>query len=204
MARPAHPTRREDILGAAREEFSSRGFAGARLEDIARRAGISKAAIYLQFESKEAIFRALVTEILETMLPQIAPPDPGEMSSEHLIRQFIAMAFAHFTSKELVFLPRMILGEGQNFPELARFYHDHAILRVTAIIEAMIRRGIERGEFDCAMPQYACHTIISGVVLAALWRIVFEPVGAEALDINGAGQAHADTLLNGLLVRKES
>ncbi len=204
MARPAHPTRREDILDAAREEFNARGFAGARLDDIARKAGISKAAIYLQFESKEAIFRALVTEILEKMLPQIAPSDPGEESAEKLIRQFIAMAFAQFTSRELAFLPRMILGEGQNFPELARFYHDHAILRVMAMIEAMIERGVTRGEFVCAMPQHACRSIVGGIVLAALWRIVLEPVGAAVLDVDSAAQVHADMLLGGLLVRKEA
>ena len=82
MPRPSVPTRRADILAAARDVFNARGFAGTRMDDIARAVGLSKAALYLQFSSKEALFEALVTELIEAMLPQAAPADFGDLPAE--------------------------------------------------------------------------------------------------------------------------
>lgn len=203
MARPAHPTRREDILAAAREEFIANGFAGARMEDIGRRAGISKAAVYLQFASKEDVFRALVQGMIADTLPRIAPSDLGDRPAPELLRGFVAMAFTIITHRDLAFVPRLIVGEGQKFPELARFYHDEAVSRMLTILENILRHGVERGEFACPVSKHTARAVAGGVVLAALWRIVLEPVGAEPIELEEAARVHADVLLNGLLVRKE-
>lgn len=204
MPRPAAPNRRKEILTAARDAFNARGYSGTRMEDIAMRAGISKAALYLQFASKQALFEALTSELIEAMLPEVAPADFGDRPAEELLRFFIAAIAARLASDEMAFVPRVIIGEGMNFPELAKFYHDHAIARGLAIIEQIIRHGIARGEFDCADPVYACRTVVGGVLLGALWKLVFEPVGADPLDPAAMAIAHADTIINGLKLRKDS
>src|ERR1700754_5327459 len=53
-----------EIVAAALAVFAERGFAAARLEEIARRAGVSKGALYLYFETKEEIFRAVVDQAI--------------------------------------------------------------------------------------------------------------------------------------------
>ncbi|PLK26060.1 TetR/AcrR family transcriptional regulator [Novosphingobium sp. TH158] len=204
MPRPASPTRREDLLNAAREEFIARGYASARMEDIAARVGISKAAVYLQFASKEAVFRALVSDIVANSMPRMAPADASALPVAQQLRQFIIAAFALVTSPEVIFLPRLIVGEGHKFPELVRFYHDEAIVRIMGIIEALLMKGIESGELDCADPRHAGRSIAGGIILTALWLTVLEPVGAEKLDVARAAQIHADTVINGLLARKEA
>ncbi|MDE2436498.1 MAG: TetR/AcrR family transcriptional regulator [Sphingomonadales bacterium] len=204
MPRPTVPTRRSDILLAARAGFSARGFAATRMDDIARAAGISKAALYLQFASKEALFEAMVNELIETMLPQAAPADFGDLPAEAILRRFIAFLSARITSAEMAFVPRVIIGEGANFPELARFYHDKVIGRGLGIVERIVRHGLERGEFACADITQACRSIIGGVLLAAIWKTTFEPVGAKPIDTTAMAQAHADTVLNGLLRRTET
>src|SRR5437868_6959113 len=70
--------RPQEILEAALVVFAEKGFAAARMEDIAARARVSKGTIYLYFESKEAVFRALVREMLAPRLAQAA-----EMAREH-------------------------------------------------------------------------------------------------------------------------
>lgn len=203
MPRRPVPTRRADILLAARTAFSGRGYSGARMEDIAKALGISKAALYLQFPSKEALFEALVSELIETMLPQAAPPDFGDLPAETILRGFIGFVAGRLTEPEMAFVPRVIIGEGAMFPELARFYHEQVISRGLALVERIIRHGIMRGEFACADIGQAGRTVIGGVLIAAIWKTTFEPIGAEVLDPAAMAQAHADTVLNGLRTRKE-
>jgi AcrR family transcriptional regulator len=202
MPRVTPADRRDRILEAAREEFAERGFAAARLEDVAKRVGISRAALYLAFDSKEAMFRALVSEVITEMMPKLLPSDYGSLPAPALLRAFVKNAMKRIASPDMAFLPRLIVGEGRNFPELARFYHETALICVLGAIERLIIHGVERGEFACADPKMAARSVAGGVIFAALWRNVFEPVGAEALDIDWMAENHAGLILAGL--RKET
>lgn len=73
MARPADPQRREEILRAAREVFLERGYSEARLSDIAHRAGIVPSTLYLYFDSKEAMVRAIVVNIRQKTVQAVLP-----------------------------------------------------------------------------------------------------------------------------------
>lgn len=203
MARTKPPTRRADLLAAARDAFNARGFAGARMEDIAGAVGISKAALYLDFPSKQVLFEALVGELIEAMLPAAAPAEFGDIPADTLLRGFIAVMAERIVSTEMAFVPRVIVGEGMNFPDLARFYHDRVIARGFEAIERIIAHGVARGEFACADPHQAARSVVGGLLFGALWKLVFEPVGGEPIDPAALAAAHADTLLNGLMARKE-
>lgn len=204
MPRITPPDRRDSILAAAREEFAARGFAAARMDDIARRVGISRPALYLQFASKEAVFAALVHGLIADVIPAEVPPLRETVSAQFQLRSFMAGAFARFTRSDFAFVPRIIAGEGQNFPELARYYHDEGIVRVLERIEAILRHGVSRGEFSCPDPHHAARSVMGGIILSALWRAVFEPVGGEPLDLDAMATSHIETLLGGLLVAKEA
>ncbi|MEL0212092.1 MAG: helix-turn-helix domain-containing protein, partial [Novosphingobium sp.] len=120
-----------------REEFAERGFAAARLEDVAKRVGNSRAALYLAFDSKEAMFRALVSEVITEMMPKLLPSDYGSLPAPALLRAFVKNAMKRIASPDMAFLPRLIVGEGRNFPELARFYHETALICVLGAIERL-------------------------------------------------------------------
>lgn len=204
MARPSVPTRRADILLAARTVFSVRGFSATRMDDIAKAAGLSKGALYLQFPSKEALFEALVTQLIETMLPQAAPAEFGDMPAERILRDFLAFIASRMTEPDTAFVPRVIIGEGAIFPGLARFYHDHVLVRVIDLVGRIVRHGIARGEFAaCDVPQ-AARSIIGAVMIAAIWKSTFEPIGADPIDAAAMATAHADIILNGLILRKDA
>lgn len=198
MPRVTPADRRERILNAAREEFAERGFAAARMEDVGKRVGISRAALYLAFDSKEALFRALVSEVITELMPKLLPSDYGSLPAPALMRAFVKNAMKRMASPDMAFLPRLIVGEGRNFPELARFYHETAMICVLGAIERLIVHGIARGEFACPDPKIAARSVAGGIIFAALWRNVFEPVGAEPLDTDWMAENHVGMVLYGL------
>jgi AcrR family transcriptional regulator len=202
MPRVTPEDRLERVLDAARDAFATRGFVATPMEDIARRVGISRSALYALFDSKEALFRALVGGMIEDVLPA-AMPDLGDYPAPEALRRFIRVVMIRLSSGNIAFLPRLIIGEGQAFPDLVKYYHDHAITRVFAAIETIIRHGVSRGEFVCAEPALAARSVAGGMILSALWRIVFEPVGARPVDIEAMAKSHADVLLQGLIFKGE-
>jgi len=200
MARVTPPDRLDRILEAARDAFATRGFAATTMEEIAQRVGISRSAIYSRFETKEALFRALVEGMVGHVLPE-AVPDLTGTSAPDALRRFIHVVMQRLGTGNIAFLPKLIIGEGQAFPDLVKFYHDHALTRVLGAIEAIIRHGVARGEFVCADPALAARSVAGGMIFSALWRIVFEPVGADPLYIEAMAVSHAEVLLKGLTAR---
>lgn len=198
MPRVTPADRRERILGAAREEFAERGFAAARMEDVARRVGISRAALYLAFDSKEALFRALVTEVITELMPPLLPGDYGNLPAPALLRAFVKNAMKRMAAPDMAFLPRLIVGEGRNFPELARFYHETATICVMGAVERLILHGIARGELACPDAKMAARCVTGGIVFGALWQNVFEPVGGEPTEIDWMAENQAAMVLYGL------
>jgi AcrR family transcriptional regulator len=201
MARVTPADRREMILKAAREEFAARGFAAARMDDIAARVGISKAALYLQFSDKYALFKTLVETLVAGSLLQMLPRDLAGQSAAELLRAFVETALDRLTKGDIAFLPRLIIGEGGNFPELAKFHYDLTTKQVLASIEAVIRHGILRGEFRPVDTYHVARSVMGAVLLGSLWKTVFEPAGGDLLDTQALANAHLDVLLGGLRLR---
>lgn len=199
MARRTPPDRRESILAAARAEFAARGYAGTRVEDVAARVGISKAALYLQFADKQALFRAMIDWLLANHLPSAVPPEVASASAAKQLEALVALAAARIAEGEIAFLPRLIIGESGNFPEIAKTYHDRAIARVLGLIESIVAGGIASGEFRAVDPALAARSVAGGIMIGALWRTVLEPAGAPPLDLKALAASHADILLHGLI-----
>lgn len=199
MPRRTPPDRRESILTAARIEFAARGYAGTRMEDVAARVGISKAALYLQFADKAALFREMVDWMLAARLPAALPPDMASAPPAAQLEGIIRFGAKQLGEPEIAFLPRLVIGEGGNFPEIARTYHDHAVKVILGLIEMIIARGVASGAFRSVDPHLAARSVAGAMLLGALWKTVFEPVGGEPVDMEKLAESHIDVVLNGLL-----
>lgn len=199
MPRRTPPGRRESILAAARTEFAGRGYAGTRMEDVAARVGISKAALYLQFTDKAALFRELVDWMLATRLPSALPPEMASAPPATQLEALVRFGARQLAEPEIAFLPRLVIGEGGNFPEIARTYHDRAVSMILALMENIIARGVASGEFRPVDPHLAARSVAGALLLGALWKTVFEPVGAKPVDMDALAASHIDIVLNGLL-----
>jgi AcrR family transcriptional regulator len=192
-ARPA------EILDAALKVFAEKGFAGTRMEDIAARAGVTKGTIYLYFENKEAVFKTLVRESIGATLAGVIENVRNFQGPARDMLRMALGAMAHLlTTSDRVVLPKIIIAESGNFPELARFYRDEVIEKGLSLMSGLIERGIAQGEFRTVPVQHAVRLCIAPVLLGAIWRTTFARFDPEPYDYQGLVDTHLDVLFRGL------
>lgn len=197
-------TRRKDertpeILEAALASFAEKGFAGTRMDDIAKRAGITKGTIYLYFKSKEELFKALARQSIGERIAAITAQLEGADGPAAGQLRFVLTTLGHFAStSDRVVLPRVLLAEAGNFPELAEFWRKEIIDRGLGLFEMIIRRGIARGEFRKMVPGHAARLCVAPLLVLILWRTLFARFDAEPYDYQGLIETHVTTLLKGL------
>jgi AcrR family transcriptional regulator len=193
-ARPA------ELLAAALEVLTERGYAATRLDEVARRAGVSKGTVYLYFPSKEELFKAVVREGLVPVLER------GEkMVAEHrggtaeLIRRLVRGWWESIGSTPYAGITKLMLSECRNSPELGSFYLQEVIARGHKLVRKALERGVEREELRPVDCEYATRLVFAPLVLHAIWRHSFDFCGAAKLDPDVYIEQHLDILLHGLL-----
>ena len=192
----ARPT---EILDAALKVFAKKGFAGARMEDIARRAGVTKGTIYLYFENKEAVFKTLVRDSIGATLAAVtANARDFEGSAKDLLRFALGAMGDLLIAGDRVVLPKIIIAESGNFPELARFYREEIIDKGLALMSGLIERGVAQGEFRNLPTQHVVRLCIAPVLLGAMWRATFAQFDTRPYDYRGLIDTHLDVLFRGL------
>jgi len=189
-----------EIVQAALAVFAEKGFAAAKLDDIARRAGVSKGALYLYFETKEDIFRAVVSQAIAPNVGAVkamAAAHPGPLAD--LLRGVTGHVAGVVQSTPLGGVLKMVVGESGNFPEIARVWHDELVSQALGAVTAAIAAAQARGEVKPGDPRIYGLQLISPMLVSVLWRETFVPVGAEPFDIPAVMAQHVDTLLCGML-----
>jgi AcrR family transcriptional regulator len=192
LARPS------EILDAAIAVFAEKGFAAARMEDIARRAGVTKGTIYLYFQGKEDVFKSLVRESIgSTIAANVANAQRFEGPSSDLIRMVLT-GVSSLLDTDRVVLPKIIISEAGNFPELARFYREEVLDRGLGLLAGIVERGIARGEFRKLPGDYVARLCMAPILLVVLWRTSFARFDPTPFDPHAFVQTHIDVLLKGL------
>jgi AcrR family transcriptional regulator len=195
--------RAPEILDAALACFAEKGFSGTRMDDIAARAGITKGTIYLYFDSKEALFKALARQSIGAQIDAVrAQIVASDAPSADLLRLVLTGMGEFARTSDRVVLPRVLLAEAGNFPELAEFWRREIIDRGLGLFETIIRRGVERGEFRNVEPGHAARICAAPFLVIVFWRTVFGQFDAAPYDYAGLIETHVQTLVQGL--RKEN
>jgi len=188
-----------EILEAALDLFTERGFKATRLEDVASRAGLSKAAIYLYFKDKTSLLMAIVQATAGANI-NIA----GSMIAQHqgpvapLLQQLLGFMAGRIDQSRMPDLLKLVISESRAHPEIGRFYLDNVIGQALPLFQSLIERGITTGEFRAVDPRLTVKCIVGPLVLAALWKSVFVPIGAEPINIEDLVRHHADFILRAL------
>lgn len=192
--------RPDEIVEAALQVFAAKGFAAARLDDIAARAGVSKGALYLYFATKEEIFRAVVDQAiapnLKPVLAMVAA-HPGPFAD--LVELFAGRMALLAQTTPIGGVAKMVIGEAQNFPALARVWHDELVAPALAALASAIAAAQARGEVNPGDPRVFALSLVGPILLGVIWGETFVPIGAEPFDVPALARQHARTLLTGML-----
>ena len=191
--------RPEEIISAALEVFTDRGFAATKLEEVARRAGVTKGTIYLYFENKEALFKALIRQTIVPVIAQgeeLAKSFTGSARDlfERLVREYWRLV----GETSLVGIPKLMMAEANNFPELARFYYEEVVTRGHRLMAGVIERGIKAGEFRPVNVMIAAKLAMSPLMHAVIARKAFSACMPEGFDVGKYLDTHIDLYLHGI------
>lgn len=196
-ARPA------ELMAAALGLFVDKGFAATRLEDIAAQAGVSKGTLYLYFESKEALFKAVIQEgIVPVLLENEAIAARHSGSSFDLLEKLLANWWGKIGQTAFAGVPKLMVAEARNFPEVAQFYYENVIRRGRALVGTALERGMASGEFRDMDVETTIDVIIAPVLMLLIWRFSLACCQSGEADSTLYLQIHMDLLRHGLRKRE--
>jgi AcrR family transcriptional regulator len=197
--------RPREICAAALEVFAEKGFAAAKLDEIAKRAGVSKGTLYLYFEDKEQLFRAVVRD---SIAPNVQAITSALAAVDLPFAQVIPALFARFADNigkiPVGAVAKMVIGESSNFPELARVWHDEIASKAIGAVTALVAKAQARGEVRPGDPRLYAFTLMGPLIMSALWTRTLVPVGGEPIDIPALAAQHSEAVLRGLLVEPDA
>ena len=194
--------RPEEILAAAQVVFGEQGFAGSKLEDVARRAGVSKGTLYLYFDSKETLFRERVRA---RIIPAVAAGEEFvrayEGPARELLIELVRRMWDTIRNPAMANISRLVQSELHNFPELARFYFDEVILRGRRLLQSVLDRGVASGEFRPDLLRFASRGLPHLMVFSAQTQCFFHAMDPEHLSDNQVLDGILDLFLHGVEAR---
>ena len=184
--------------------FVEKGYMATRLDDVAARAGVSKGTLYLYFDSKEALFKAVIQE---GIIPMLDNADDlfarFQGSSADLLKALMRLWWQSIGATPLGGIPKLMISEAGNFPDVARYYHEEVIQRGNQLVRRVLERGIAHGEFRRVDVQFATELLVAPVLMLMIWRHSFGPCSAfpDHVCNHPAAylDAHVDLALHGLL-----
>ncbi|WP_137937009.1 TetR/AcrR family transcriptional regulator [Chitinivorax sp. B] len=163
--------RPSEIIDAALDLFVERGFAATKIEDIAKRAGVTRGTPYLYFANKEELFKAVIREGL---LPSIATGEAlvrdFDGTGEQLLEAVIHFMWGAIAKTKLAGIVKLVVAEAGNFPEVATYYYDEVVCRGQNLVMNALQYGVERGEFRAMDIDYTMRVVIAPVMMAMIWQ----------------------------------
>lgn len=196
--------RPEQITAAALDLFVERGYAATRLEDVAERAGVSKGTVYLYFANKAELFKAVVREGIVSPLSEARNLiEHYQGSTFDLLGRLIRQWWARIGATSLSGIPKLMIAEARNFPDIAEFYLAEVMEPANAAIRRLIERGIECGEFRKVNAAHMTTLVAAPLMLLALWRNSLGCCRPDSMDPEKVLETHIDTLRAALLAESK-
>jgi AcrR family transcriptional regulator len=196
-ARPA------ELLSAALDLFVERGYATTKLDDVASRAGVSKGTLYLYFDSKESLFKAVIEQGILPLL------DEGEAllrqhhgDARSLLQMLVLRWWQLLGETSLGGIPKLMIAEAGNFPEVATYYYDNVIVRGRELLRQALQRGMASGEFRQLEIESTIDVIMAPVMMLIVWRYSLAPCGCGKQDPHNYMTTYLDLLMNGLMTKE--
>jgi len=197
MGEPRFQRRKDDrpqeITAAAFEVFAEKGYARARVQEVAARAGVSKGLLYLSFETKQALFKAVIRSVVIRRIDALlAAVENTELSSEAFMRGPLIDFMKTLPGSPVAVVIRLLIAEGQRHPDLVDYYWDNVVAKGLAALTSIVERGVERGEFRDTDVTRLPQLVLAPVMVSVIWRILFT---RHELDTDRLIETQIDMLL---------
>ena len=139
MTKPRYRRRKKDrpkeITAAAFDAFAEHGFAATTVDDVAKRAGVSKGLMYLYFKTKEELFKAVVKSVVVRRVDQlILEVETTELSSEAFIRGPLLSFLQKIPGSPVAIVVRLLISEGPRHPDLVDYYYENVVAKGLAAL----------------------------------------------------------------------
>lgn len=185
--------RRLAILEAALDEFAQSGFAATKIGDVAARAGVAKGTVYLHFADKEALFEAIVRNVLSPVVTGIgAISTDGDIKVKALFEHFALPLMRSIVTSRRGDVLRLLLSEGNRFPRLAEFYHAEILIPAKAHMQRLLRKAAENGELRNPAIADFPHLIAAPMLMSVIWQGLFQRL--DPLDFDALFRTHLDNV----------
>jgi AcrR family transcriptional regulator len=192
--------RPDEILDAALCVFTEKGFDAARVDDIASRAGISKGAVYLYFDSKEALLRGLIEREVAPAAQRLkALADAGGEDPKATLKLLVTVATQLLGDARMFATPKLVLSVAARFKEIAEFYRKRVIDEAIGAIAKLHKKGVASGVFREADSDTVARMVMGPILVHAMRKHV---LGAkDKAPPLARAEAHLDILFEGLVKR---
>lgn len=204
-ARAKHARRKEarpgELLDAALDLFVAKGFAATRVEEVAAKAGVSKGTLFLYFKSKEDLFEAVVRENIGNQITQgFAEIESYDGPTTDILKFAMFAWWERVGNTKASGISKLVMSEASNFPTLANFYQENVVKPGRQLIQAILQRGVDRGEFRPLNMDYAVFSVIAPVMFLTMWKHSWGTCSMDAaLDPKNYLDSQADIIVNGIL-----
>ena len=193
-----------ELLDAALDLFVEKGFAATRVEEVAARAGVSKGTLFLYFQSKEDLFKAVVRKNIAGRFAEWELEfESYEGTSSELVHHCFETWWKRVGSTKAAGLGKLMLSEANNFPEIADFYRREVIEPGHRLIRRILQRGMDRSELRPLDLDHAVYCVLAPL----LFLTVSQPspslyvLDAERFSPEKYIRLQADSILQGLCAR---
>ena len=191
--------RPSEILQAALEMFVEHGFAATKLDDVAKRAGVTKGTVYLYYANKEDLLKSVV---VHAVMPLITNAEllvsEYEGTTADLVRTLVRSMWASLKDNPVSGIEKLIIAESSNFPDLARFYMQEVVMRARQLFAKVVERGIERDEFRPLSIEWTTREIFYPLIFVSIWTNSLYKFEQNTSDFTEYIETHLDILLRGL------
>ena len=195
---PRYQRRKEDrpreIAEAAFEVFAEKGYAAARIDEVAKRAGVSKGLTYLYFKTKEELFKAVIRGVVvrrvDTLIDTL---ESSTLSSEAFLRGPMLDFMKRVPGSRISVVVRLLMAEGHRHPDLVEYYYDNVVARGLETMKLFLDRGVERGEFRPSAVNELPQLILAPMMLSVIWKMLFT---SRSLDTDKLIATHVDLVLD--------
>lgn len=198
LLRPNYLRKRKEILNAALNLFSKKGYSGATMDDIAGEVGCSKAALYQYYKNKEEIFNALIDETNVQQLITTLRAIPADEDIYKAMTKIGTHILKMYRKPARLNLFKVVMSESVRFPEAGEILYTQVISKTTKNLAVFLEEKKKEGELPADLDTYFAARSFFGILLSfIIVDRIFNPKKA-AFYIEEIVQQSVEIFLNGI------